>query len=168
MSWLNNYVATTAGSQGELVGTQVEYTQPIGSEFYITKTVTNATAFVTAGAAMTGASSGTLMVMAVSVQNGLTAIDSSGHGGSITLYTTNAYGTLPFFVEADVVAVGAVLGCPGIATTGGTPTCALGTILESGKIIKTGALAENMTSAGTATVNILLKRLTAGATVSAI
>jgi len=156
-SWFENYVVTADGAAAQPVGAYTE--AAIGSVFSVKKTVTKA-AIVAGGAALTGTSSGTLLIEDCILQNDTTEIDSAGHAEVIEFYSNNTKGSTSFMTIAASVAASEMRDLAK-STTG------IKVVLESGKIVSVKATTEDVTSAGTADVYLIFRRLSEGATVAA-
>lgn len=176
-SWMNNWIVSSDGSAGQFIGTPLESILPIGTEFYTTVTVAAGASVATGGMALTGASSGTLLLTNVTIQVGATALASANGTAALELYTDNAKGTDPFMhvvqtalTAQDNVAmstqtlVGTISGATVTYTKSvfGQPV-----VLSSGKKIYLKADTQTFNAGGTFIVNLVWKRLSAGATVSA-
>ena len=133
----------------------------IGTEFTITCVLDQAS-IVSTGVALTGASSGTLRVIGVTIQNGGTEFDSSTDGAVLEIYSNNADGSGSFYVTTEAsLTAGVVLDMDNAATS------ASSVVIENGKIVSIKATTEDFTSDGHTTYYIHVQRITAAATAAA-
>jgi len=148
---------TTAGSEGNVL--QDAYTG-IGTTLIIQKTI-NQNAIVAAGVDLTGVSSGGVLEVEDVIAKVATAVDSTGHAATIELYTNNVLGNGSFCTMAQAK-------LPANSTCDfKNATTAKKLALESGKKITVKASGEAVTSNANITFTIVMRRVTAGATIAA-
>ncbi len=133
----------------------------IGTVFAISKSLAGS-AVVAGGAALTGASSGTLELIDVVILNGTTAFDSSGDGAVFEMYSNNTQGSATFLATTE-----ASLGSLISLDLRNATTTDNRLVLEAGKVISVKATTEDFTSDNVFTVWLVFRRLTAAATVAA-
>lgn len=132
-----------------------------GSVFSVVKSVLQSD-IVAAGIDLTGVSSGgALELIEAYIQNGATAFASAMAAAIAEMYSNNVRGSVSFYTMAEA------LGIANGVISDKNATSWTGVILESGKKISLKATGEDFTSAGTADVYLVFRRLAAGATVAA-
>jgi len=179
-SWFSNYVVTTDGAAPEMIGTPLETVLPIGTVFYTTTTVAAGASIATGGMALTGAASGTLLLMDVTIQVGATALASANGTAALEFYTDNVKGTDQFMhiiqtslTAQDTISMDSYTFTIVGVTTGTTTVNTIAktvygrhVALASGKKIYIRADTQTFNAGGTFIVNCVWKRLSAGATIA--
>jgi hypothetical protein len=136
----------------------------VGTVFSVVKSVLQST-IVAAGIDLTLVSSGgALELIGAYIQNGGTAF-ASGTGTAVAeIYTDNVRGSASFFT---MTIAGGLLGLANCIVSDKNATSWTGVVLETGKKVSIKATTEDFTSAGTADIYLIFRRLAAGATVVA-
>jgi len=179
-SWFSNYVVTTDGAAPEMIGTTLETVLPIGTVFYTTTTVAAGASIATGGMALTGAASGTLLLMDVTIQVGATALASANGTAALEFYTDNVKGTDQFMhiiqtslTAQDTISMDSYTFTIVGVTTGTTTVNTIAktvygrhVVLASGKKIYIRADTQTFNAGGTFIINCVWKRLSAGATIA--
>jgi hypothetical protein len=135
----------------------------LGTVFSVVKAVLQST-IVAAGIDLTLASTGgALELIGAYIQNGGTAFASGTSTAVAEIYTNNVRGSASFFTMSIV---GGLLGTANCIVSEKNATSWTGVILESGKKVSIKATTEDFTSAGTADIYLIFRRLANGATIS--
>lgn len=147
--------ATSIATGMVSVGTQVTTTTTmVGSEFTITKIITDKTTIVTAGLVLTGVSSGgELILKRFTLQNDSTV--SGGNTGGAVIYSNDADNPLNVSLTAAVFAENGFVGID------------IGYPLQTGKTIGIKAVTGNTTGVGSLIVVMTFVRNANGATIAA-
>ncbi len=125
-----------------------------GTEFTISKTITDKTTIVQTGLLLTGASSGTLVLKRVSIQNDSTV--TGGNTGGVKVYTDDA--TAPL----NVLLTNAVLAASGFVALD------IGYLLATGKKVGIKAVTGDTTGVGSLKVFMTFVRDSDAATIAAV
>lgn len=132
----------------------------VGTLFWLKKTMVSSAILSSAAVDLTGVSS----VGELAIEDVILKTDSTGlaAGTAINLLTNNVKGLANFMVQAV-----SGLGANKTVDLAGASGTKIKTVLETGKKIQIQATVADCTGAGTIDVYILLRRLTAGATIAA-